>query len=98
MATTLTLRSRTNAGDTTVGTALTYDQVDDNFLSLKQNKAELESPQFSGNPRTPTVSTDDSSTIIASTAFVHNVSDALNLQIQAQFIENDPIPMAIALG
>lgn len=82
--TTLTLRTRTNAGDTTSPTALTMEQVDDNFIALKNNKAEVNSPEFTGIPKAPTPTGT-------------NVTAIANVQyVQQQMV--DPIPMAIALG
>ena len=63
--TTLTLRVRTNPGDTTSPSELTMEQVDDNFISLKNGVSTAE----------------------------QNITN-----ISQQFINNDPISMAIALG
>lgn len=87
MPTTLKLRVRTNPGDSTVAVPLTMAEVDDNFISLKTNKAELDSPTFTGTPEVPTQSQATNSTVAASTAYVRQA-----------IVENDPIPMAIALG
>lgn len=40
--TTLTLRARTNPGDTTSPVALTMEQVDDNFIALKSGVTSVE--------------------------------------------------------
>lgn len=63
--TTLTLRVRTNPGDTTSPSELTMEQVDDNFIALKNGVSTAE----------------------------QNITN-----ISQQFINNDPISMAIALG
>jgi hypothetical protein len=55
---------------------------DPNFATTMTNalaaKAPLASPAFTGNPTVPTQSTSDDSTKAASTAFVHDVVDAIS--------------------
>jgi hypothetical protein len=82
--TTLNLRVRTNPGDTTQSTQLSMEQVDDNFISLKNNKAELNSPQFTGHPTVPNPLSTDPNGIVN----VGYLSTSLP----------DPVVMAIALG
>lgn len=87
MATSLILRVQTNAGDTTKGAPLTNIEIDNNFIALKNNKAETASPTFTGTPTAPTASVGTSTTQLATTAFVTTA-----------VANNDPIPMSIALG
>lgn len=71
MATTLTLRVRPGTGgDVTTLVPLSYEQGDDNFLSLKANKAELVSPAFTGTPTAPTAAPGVATTQLATTEFV----------------------------
>ncbi len=68
------------------GSPLTNNELDSNFINLNTDKAELNSPTFTGTPTAPTVATSTNDTSIASAAFVQ--AAALDKATQ----------MAIALG
>ncbi|MCA2570707.1 hypothetical protein [Microcystis sp. M42BS1] len=52
------------------GTPLTFAEMDANLNNLNNDKAELASPVFTGNPRAPTPAPGDNDTSIATTQFV----------------------------
>jgi len=75
MATLITTRSASALAPTTgsevnKGSALTHNEVDQNFTNLKADKADLASPTFTGVPNSTTPGATDSTTKIATTAFV----------------------------
>lgn len=54
----------------TKGSALTYNELDNNFSELNTLKAPLASPTFTGVPAAPTAAVDTNTTQVATTAFV----------------------------
>jgi len=52
------------------GAPLSWAEVDDNFINLNTDKAELVSPTFTGVPAAPTATTGTNTTQLATTAFV----------------------------
>jgi hypothetical protein len=53
------------------GSALTWAEADANFTNLNTDKAELNSPTFTGNPTAPTAAVNTNTTQVATTAFVN---------------------------
>ena len=64
------------------GAPASRDTLDQLYDVLNAAKANLSGPVFTGNPRAPTPSTSDDDTSIATTGFVQNVRDALQVTIE----------------
>jgi hypothetical protein len=67
-------------------------EINDEFNAIQTavaTKADISSPTFLGNPTAPTQATDNNSTRLANTAFVHNqiASDATNVAITGGTID-----------
>ena len=61
------------------GSPLSFAEMDANFTNLNNEKAEVDSPIFTGNPRAPTPTAGDNDTSIATTQFVQTaISGLLN--------------------
>ena len=91
MSANLTLRVLSGGtSNTTKNAPLTNAEMDNNFIALDNEidlKAPLASPALTGTPTAPTATAGTATTQVATTAFVSNA-----------LADNDPIPMAIALG
>ena len=59
------------------GAPLSFAEMDANFTNLNIDKAEVDSPVFTGNPRAPTPTAGDNDTSIATTQFVQTAISGL---------------------